>query len=159
VDAGVGDRDRTDPMPETFAAQGPTATLPLPTPLVVPPPKPDSTVRLPALQAQAPAAPSPPVVIPPWTPVITTSHSVDGLASRTLPEPASPRRGVRPAAMWMLLAACMVAMVTIAMATGVLPRRTAARMAAAPAASARVAPSVGPTPSSTVDGGFETQLH
>jgi serine/threonine-protein kinase len=136
---GAVDRDRTDPMPEVFAGLGPAATVPLPAPPLVAPPKPDSTVRLPALQAPPPAPPSPPVVIPPWTPVITTNHSVEGFASRTQPGPSvAPRRGVRPAVIWALLAACVFAMVVIAMVPGALARRAAARAAAA--ASASVAP-------------------
>jgi serine/threonine-protein kinase len=136
---GAPERDRTDPMPEVFAGLGPAATVPLPAPPLVAPTSPEATARLPALQAATPAPPPPQVVIPPWTPVIATNHTVEGFASRTEPGPAAaPRRGVRPAAIWMLLAACMVAMVVIAMVPGALARRAAAR-AAASASTAPVA--------------------
>ncbi len=83
------------------------------------------------------AAPVAPVVIPPWRDIAATV-------------PPAPRRGVHPAALWMLLASCVVLMIVGAMVPSALARRARARQRAfagpsstvssSPSSSAAIAP-------------------
>jgi len=60
------------------------------------------TDPMPHVIAAGAAAPVAPVVIPPWRDIAATV-------------PPAPRRGVRPAALWTLLASCVLLMIVLAL--------------------------------------------
>jgi len=108
---GAGKRVVTEPLPQILApvpaprasiepqrvvmVQGVTEVPPPPKTLPIPP-TPDSTVRLPAMAAVQAASVAPPL---PKAPIVNVPRHV--------PVPrVAPRRGLHPAAVWLVLAAC-----------------------------------------------------